>query len=494
MYAAIWIPQFALQSVLRTEAFARNACVAILRETAQRSIIYQVNSFADRYGVTEGQTVSQAIAKCKQLQVRPRKPLAEKSAKLSLFNCIYSLTPLIEESSEELYTIQLQGIHPSDQKSQIQALLALLKEQGFFPRIGVAQTADWANYAAKCAHPLLWIDNPRSVFKEINIQTAVEDPHLRSILKQWGIHTLADYANLSQQAIGERFGKVGLKVWHSLHNKTQRILRIKTPPTDFRSRMELEFEIESLEPLLFVLNRMIDQLWLQLKSAFLKAQVLILQLELEDKSSYRRVFKLPEPTLSRDKIEQVLHTHLENLQTCSAITAVSLEIIPTDAANHQPQLFQQQVKDPWKFASTIHQLVGLLGSENVGTPVLRDNHEPDTFSMESLTQTLDPIDTVASTNLFQVHQLKLQRFRPPIPTRVKLHSGKPSRLDTILSSSTSPCYSGIILSLRGPWNFSGNWWDQRQWKRMEWDIQLESGSLFRLIYTNGHWFIEGAYG
>ena len=496
MYAAIWIPQLALQSVLRTEAFPSNACVALLRETAQRSIIFQVNSFAARYGVREGHTVSQAIAKCGELQVRPRKPLAEKAAKLALFNCIYSLTPLIEETFEELYTIQLQGLSPNTLHQQIHDLLQQLKSQGFFPRIGVAATPDWANYAAKCADTLLWIDDPRIVFKDISIETAVEDVALRTILKQWGIHNLADYAKLPQQAIAERLGKQGLRIWQSLHNKNKRILRIKKPPTEFKSMIELEFEIESLDPLLFVLNRLIDQLRMQLHSAFLKAQVLILQLQLDDKTHYRKLFRLPEPTTSKEKISQVLHTHLENLQTSSAIISVGLEIVPTNAANHQHQLFQQQVKDPWKFNSTLHQLIGLVGSENVGTPVLKDSHEPDSFSIEALPQTLDPVAVEPEkSSLFQLQQIPLQRFRPPRPANVKLRDGNPITLQLKPQGTTSgDKLSGNVLATRGPWHLSGTWWDPRYWRRIEWDVQVESGSLLRLVYSDQKWFVEGTYG
>lgn len=494
MYAAIWIPQLALQSVLRTEAFPGNACVALLRETAQRSIIYQVNSFAARYGVTEGQTVSQAVAKCKELQVRPRKPLAEKAAKATLFNCIYTLTPLIEETFEDLYTIQLRGLNATTLQEQIHELLLQLKKQGFFPQIGVAETPDWANYAARCADPLLWIKDTHTMFQAISIHTAVDDPSLKAILKQWGVHSLADFAKLPQQAIAERLGRAGLEIWRSLHNKNQRILRIKTPPVEFKSCIELEFEIETLDPLLFVLNRIIDQLCMQLKSAFLKAQVLILQLTLDDKSNYRRIFKLPEPTLQKEKLAQVLHTHLENLQTSTAITSVALEMVPTEAADHQSQLFQHQVKDPWKFNTTIHQLIGLVGSENVGTPLLKDSHEPDAFSMMALTQTLEPPPEDDASSLFQLRQLHLQRYRPPKPAKVILKDRTPIILQVVSSREDESKISGNILSVRGPWHLSGSWWDQRYWKRMEWDVQLENGSLLRLVYSRQKWFIEGAYG
>ena len=486
MYAVVWIQKLSLQSVLRTEVFPKHACIAILRETAQRSVIYQVNSFAAKYGIKEGHTVSQAIAKCADLLVRPRKPLAEKSARQTLFSCLYHVTPLIEETTEETYSLQLSGIRKDEQKTTITALLKRLKDQGFHPQIGVASAPNWAGYAAKCAQPLLWIEDHRKFFQEVSIHTAIEDEKMRSILKNWGIHTLGAFAALPQQAIGKRLGRIGLDLWQSLQHPEQRLLQIKKPAKNYEASMELEYDVTTVEPLLFIVNRLIKQLCLQLDNHFLQAKVLILELAMDDKSQYRRIFKLPEPTTHEDKLRQLLETHFENLETTAPVRAITLKVIPTDATSQQNQLFQHTVRDAWKFASSLHQLIGLVGSENVGTPKLKENHLPDSFTMEPLTQVLEQGNDKTGSRSEQP-TLRLQRFRPPIAAHVDLANGYPSLLQ-------SNEIEGSIQSFRGPWHQSGTWWDQRHWKRLEWDIELENHSLYRIVYTDGRWFIDGAYG
>jgi protein ImuB len=486
MYAVIWFQNFSLQAVLRTERFEANAAIVILRETVHRSIIYQVNSIAARYGIKEGHTVSQAIAKCRQLQVRPIKPLAEKSAKNTIFSCLYSTTPLIEERAYDRYTIDLSGIPETQQRERIQHLLQSLRTLGFFPQIGVAASPEWAHYAAKCAEPLLWVDNAHDFFKEVSIPIAVENEKMQLILKQWGIHTLGAFAALPKQAVAKRLGMEGLALWQSLYNPQQRILEIKQPPQEFEAKVEMEYEIETLEPLLFILNRLIEQLCLQLTCAFLQAKVMILELTMDDGDRYRRIFKLPEPTTRKEKLRQVIETHLENLQTSSAITTVYLQVIPTEASNRQPQLFQHSVKDPWKFSSTLHQLIGLVGSENVGTPRLRDVHLPDSFRMEPPAQILEKA-TPPHMPLSRTTSLRLQRFRPSLPAHVKVIHGKPVSIQSKL-------VSGAVQSRRGPWHLSGAWWDPHHWKRTEWDIGLEDGTLLQIVFTRDNWFVEGVYG
>ena len=486
MYAVIWFQNFSLQAVLRMERFEAESAIAILRETIHRSIIYQVNSIAARYGVKEGHTVSQALAKCKHLQVRPIKPLAEKSAKHTIFSCLYALTPFIEESAYDRYTIRLSGIPAAQQKTRIRQLFKSLRKAGFFPQIGVAATVDWAHYAAKCASPLLWVEDASDFFKEVSIRIAVDDEQMRQILQQWGIHTLGEFADLPMQAVAKRLGKDGLTLWQSLHSGQQRILEIAHPPQEYEAGIEMEYEIETLEPLLFILNRLIEQLCLQLKCAFMQAKVLIFELRMDDGGHYRRVFKLPEPTTRQDKLRQVLETHLENLHTSSAIKAVAIEAVPTEAVDHQPQLFQHSVKDIWKFSSTLHQLIGLVGSENVGTPQLQDDHLPDSFRMEAPVQVLEKV-APPQISLTTKPALRLQRFRPSLPASVQLRKGKPVTIQ-------SGFLEGRIRDRRGPWHLSGTWWDPRYWKRVEWDVELEDGPLLRIVFTQGRWFIEGSYG
>jgi hypothetical protein len=53
--------------------------------------------------------------------------------------------------------------------------------------------------------------------------------------------------------------------------------------------------------------------------------------------------------------------------------------------------------------------------------------------------------------------------------------------------------SGKITEQRGPYLLSGNWWDEKSWRRAEWDLQLENGELIRANDQDGVWKIDGVY-
>jgi protein ImuB len=83
----------------------------------------------------------------------------------------------------------------------------------------------------------------------------------------------------------------------------------------------------------------------------------------------------------------------------------------------------------------------------------------------------------------------VRRFRHPVPIRVRLDAGKPSRLTTDRRGLTG----GPIRACAGPWRSSGAWWDSELWNRDEWDVTLTSGETYRLFQEreSGNWFLDG---
>jgi hypothetical protein len=50
-----------------------------------------------------------------------------------------------------------------------------------------------------------------------------------------------------------------------------------------------------------------------------------------------------------------------------------------------------------------------------------------------------------------------------------------------------------IIEQRGPYLLSGNWWDEKSWRRAEWDLQLQNAELVRAHQHDGVWKLDGIY-
>ena len=342
-----------------------------------------------------------------------------------------------------------------------------------------------------------------------------------SILHKWGIHTLGQFASLDKEDLNARLGPEAVRLWERANGKSRRLLKLVQPPESFGESFEFEHEVETVEPLLFMLRRFLQQLALRLSTIYLVAKELTLRITFGDKKCYERCFKIPQPTNDVDLLFRMLHTHLENFKSEQPIIAVSLEAQPIKPARQQFGLFQTALRDPNQLYETLGRLTALLGTDRVGTPVLEETYRPDAFRVEPFVWTLNDDQhphrlAAASAPLplsswerrtrsasegegvglgegrvrvdlcSALPRVALRRFRSNASAAVLLNENKPAHI-------RSAHVEGEIFSHKGPYFASGNWWDEKSWTRAEWDLQLENGIVARCHQNESGWALDGIY-
>jgi protein ImuB len=310
------------------------------------------------------------------------------------------------------------------------------------------------------------------------------------ILHKWGIHTLGQLAALDKEQLAARLGSEAVGMWERANGQSNRLLKLVRQPESFEESFEFENEIETAQPLLFMLRRFLQQLSFRLSVIYLVAKELRLQITFSNKQHYERCFKIPQPTNNVDLLFQMLHTHLENFKSEYQITAVSLEAEPTKASQQQFGLFEIPLRDPNQLYETLARLIALLGSDRVGTPVLEETHRSDAFHIEPFSWEAEGTTSVSSHYSPDatecVPPIALRRFRPAVSASVFLSEDIPAHL-------RSANVNGKVAEQRGPYLASGNWWDETAWAREEWDLQLENGALIRCHQSRERWATDGIY-
>jgi len=304
-----------------------------------------------------------------------------------------------------------------------------------------------------------------------------------NILRRWGIESLGQFAALEKEAVAARLGPIGVELWERATGKTTRLLKLVPIRESFDEAFEFENEIETSEPLLFMLRRFLQQFSVRLNAVHLVISELQLEIVFSDKNRYAHRFKIPEPTNNVETLFRMLHTHLENFTSQSSIVAVALKAETTKPSFEQFHLFETALRDPTRLTETLARLAGLLGSERVGTPVLEETHRPDAFRMEPFAWRLP--ETKAD-DLPSLPAFALRRFRAALPASVLLAKNRPAHF-------RSAKVEGAVLAEKGPYLASGNWWDQNAWDRAEWDVELETGALCRCYSSAGQWALDGIY-
>src|SRR5262245_29100828 len=343
----------------------------------------------------------------------------------------------------------------------------------------------------------------------------MQEQEIFAILHKWGIHTLGQLAALDKEQLAGRLGPEAIRLWERANGQSSPLLKLIQPPESFEESFEFEREIETAEPLLFMLRRFLEQLAVRLGAIYLVAKELRLRITfansrqneptLAGKQSYERVFKIPQPTNDVDLLFRMLQTHLENFRSEHPIVAVALSAEPIKPAGEQFGLFETILRNPHQLSETLARLTALLGSDRIGTPVLEETHRPDAFRMQPFSWTFMSAssvvagakeDVVSGENgqsgpdthaLRTVHATAaLRRFRPAVSASVLQNENRPAHV-------RSAEMSGKIIEQRGPYLLSGNWWDEKSWTRGEWDLQLENGELARAHESDAIWKIDGVY-
>ena len=347
------------------------------------------------------------------------------------------------------------------------------------------------------------------------IERAKETERILSILHQWGIHTLGQLAALSRDDLAARLGTRAVDLWERANGRAARILKLVSAPESFIESFEFENEIETIEPLLFVLRRFLQQLATRLKAIYLVAKELRLRLIFADspqdefaganKSHYERIFKIPQPTNNEDILFRMLHTHLENFTSKHPMVAVELEAQPSRSVRQQFGLFETALRDPMQLHETLARLVGLLGADRVGIPLLEETHHPDAFHMKpfvwefrhdgSVVASAVPSGQPDANALRTAHTTArplLRRFRKRAKATVLLENNRPAHVGAA-SVRAGLALDGATVMRDGPFPLSGNWWDERAWARVEWDIEIENGIIARCHCDHEGWAIDGIY-
>jgi protein ImuB len=328
------------------------------------------------------------------------------------------------------------------------------------------------------------VDDRTGFLRDLPLAVADPPSHLAEILAGWGIHTLGGLTALSKADVTQRLGADGLQLWECAAGEVTRPLRMIALPQTFTAQRRLEHEIETLEPLLFVLRRFVDRLALELRNAGFVAGEMTLGLRLTDDTTYTRSFRLPEPTAREEILFRVLQTHLENLHTAATVRGVDLQCTPVRPLARQQGLFESGLRDPHGFAETLARVAAVVGAERVGTPEVENSHCPDAVRLVPPAKVVPPLEREGP---HAARGLPLRRYRPPLKATVELSGPTPVFVWT-------SALQGAVRGSTGPWRGSGAWWDAaRAWNREEWDAELENGGVYRLLHTREGWFVEGQY-
>src|SRR5579871_2223963 len=473
-FACIYVPNFSIAAALRAEPDLHAHPVAIFEGKPPLEKIIAVNERAKQFGISCGMTKAQAEL-CSELALRPRSALHESSAHSALLDCAQSFSPTVEDSACDTVLLNLSGMESllGSVAKISHAIADRAAALGLSANIATASTPDAALLAARGLPGVIIISPSREAEQLGSLPTSVlfhdhlegdekkSADNLLETLDRWGIRNLRALAALPEIALTERLGQQGLHLQQLARGAVCRTLVPVEAPPIFEEAIELEHPIVLLEPLAFLMNRLLEQLCARLGSRALSTQELRLTLELsnltgvedefenfglpsesdgtsdvhvrtkvikERHTQFTRKLSLPLPMLDAKVFLKLLQLDLNAHPPGAPIMKIHIAAEPARPRSAQGGLFLPPAPEPEKLELTLARIAGIVGEQKVGAVELLDTHHPEGFRMRRFVAEVarkTPQKKTPESSEAASAVTALRRLRPPVRANVTLENGDP---------------------------------------------------------------------
>ena len=500
------VPLFPLAARLRSEPELTAQSTVVVTGSGSAARVVAATRPARRVGVRGGMTLAQARSLAPDLLVRARDPECERSAQQTLLEIAESHSPRLEDAGEGVAYIDIDGLerhtsgrHPEAELAR--SVMASAERHGLPLWTGVGSSKLTARIAAELPDsPVVVPAGEEAAFlAPLPLTRLSPELTIAETLHRWGLRSIGDLARLPRNEIASRLGPEGRELHQQARGLDSRPLVPHRPPPTFRESMELDWPLVNLEPFLFIGRAALERLCQRLETHGLACAQIDLSLRLEPDGHHQRSIRLPAPTREVKTLLTVTRLDLEASPPRAPVTAFAFVAHPDAPRQAQLSFFGPTVLAPDRLATTLARLFSILGRDRVGSPRAVDGHRPERFEIVEY----DPPPPPRETREIEPGRglMSIRVLRPPIGIEVVTaqdESGaRPTELRTPAreESDRRPRLDGRVRVASGPWALEERWWSEEPLDRDYWDIELDSGALYRIYRdnTSRDWFADGIY-
>lgn len=510
------IPDLPLSAALRADPELKGRPLAIASGPGPRAELVSVSPEAGQKGIRRLDRVAQARTLCSELCVKVASPALENAARQALLDAALSCAPRAalaaplsgSFAAEAVVFAEASGMEAVFQSERgfATALLERVRRLGFGlgcgPWVTVASSQLVARVAARrfaIRHPegdrveLLSPRSERAFLASLPLDLLDPGDTVQAALTRFGVRTVRDLLQLPRRALGTRLGPEVLELIACARGEASEA-PLPCPTEDRRvEALDLEFAIERLEPLNFVIQGLLSRLLERLEARQLACGEILLRLDLEGGGRDARRIGLAAPSLDLRSLVRLVGHALEKHPPEAPVVGVAVETQGQPLQTDQLDLFRPAGPAPDSLGRTLARLELLCGGGRVGSPREANDHRPHRFEIEPFESRATVRSRKAQCPESGAHPptavLAVRALRPPVAATVRLSGSVP---DWIRSGVAH----GRVLHLSGPWRITGGWWSpESRFAYDYFDVHTSDGTISRLRFDHisGAWHIDAVY-
>jgi protein ImuB len=497
-FACVYIPDFLVQAVVRRQPSLGESPLALLEGSPPLWSVVAANPSAFAVGIQLGMTKAQ-VAQFGNVQICMRSEPQEKAAHAALLDAAWSVSPRVEDTAPDTIVLDLDGLTTlfSSDENIAQELKRRTAAIGLAARVALSANIEVAIHAARGFPGITIIPagEERQRLSALPVDVLTTEAETLEILGRWGMETLQALAALPVLQLSERLGQEGVRLSELACGVRRRSLVLAQASTSFAEEMELDDAVEELEPLSFLLGRLLDQLCARLEARALAVRAVRIRFELQpsfekdfqtlkedvrkkpEVKHFDKLLTLPVPMRNAKTLLKLLRLQLQGDPPSAPIQKIYMTADAAAPRVAQNGLFVPCGPDPEKLEVTIARLAKLVGEGNLGCAELLDSHRPESFRMKrfavaskrnkqrrkSEPKATKKLETCATVTALRV-------MRPAQPVHVDVRDEQPARV-------YFRGMRGEIVAASGPWRSSGDWWQEDPWHQDEWDLEIEFSAV-----------------
>ncbi len=381
LWACILLPQLAMDGVLRHRTDT-DAPLVLLAGTPQRRVLQAVNPAARALGLKPGQTLTAAQALIRDFVTADYDLAAIEHWQRFLAAWAYGFSAQVSLHYPRCLLLEVQssfglfGPWPRFEACLREELTAL----GFQHRITLAPNPAAARVLAN-THDGLAITDTRTLRQTLDrlpVDRLGLPREVATSFARMGLRHLRQLLALPRDSLAKRFPAEVLIQLDTLLGHRPLALDFYRPPDVFDARIELNFEVESHQALLFPLRRLTADLAVFLAGRDSGVQRFVLHLEHRDQADTQVPVGLLAAEREAAMLFELTRGRLETLQLPAPVLAVRLiaHELPAFTPEHR-QLFDDRPQQSLPWEQLRERLRARLGDDAVQGLDARADHRPE---------------------------------------------------------------------------------------------------------------------
>ena len=445
---------------------------------------------------------TEAKSTCSDLIWRQLDLKSYREAQKQVVNELIACSPRISAREPGTFILDASGMQRLGGEGKLcRDLLRLVSRLGYVNgQVGIANSAFAALVATRLKRR--WIIVPpgkdAEFLKPLSIDHVTLDHDTHDLFVDLGIKSMGDFAQLSVDAVGERFGTKVAKAQQLVFGFDQFQPSVPVADRQFSTCVEIGAPIDSLNQTIFLFKALIDQLEQQLKREGFCAEELLICFFNDDDNFDQRSIKLVRPSNNAKFLLEVLRLSIEARPLKREFTAIKLFV-----SRFCNQSFEQTKIDPSgnenmapRQTNLIQKFLTRLGEDSLVRPVAYDQYAPGlagvwvpVFKLNTHEEPVKQINKIYE----RASGLVLKQALNAIPTFVEMSNGLPVAL----------AYYGRwyhIRKITSAQRLSGLWWERPfrnsyHMALIEPKYEADAALLISLVYDHSQraWFIDGVF-